>query len=175
MEKFGVVEKAPSLSLRSFKRISLRNKKSSWIKSQGSKNQFCCLGISWVIIYLPFEFIMNALYLGKSSNNSSFASKQTSTKQSDALKHMIKMDMCVIEFFLNYNERTHSTTKFKQREIVERAQHQDFIKQVKVILWNQEKLKIQVRETFTRINHKYIEPYIIKMKNLAICSTSKLI
>ena len=38
---------------------------------------------------------------------------------------------CVIEFLLHSNERTHSTTKYKPREIVERAQDNDFIKQVK--------------------------------------------
>ena len=32
---------------------------------------------------------------------------------------------------LHYNERTHSTTKYKPRKIVERAQDHDFIKQAK--------------------------------------------
>ena len=43
----------------------------------------------------------------------------------------LERNRCVIEFLLHYNKRIHSNTKYKPREIVERAQEQDFIKQVK--------------------------------------------
>ena len=46
----------------------------------------------------------------------------------DDLKKNFNLKECAVEFLLHYNERTHSTTKYKPREIFERAQDQDFIK-----------------------------------------------
>ena len=60
---------------------------------------------------------------------------------------------------LHYNERIHSTTKYKPREIVERAQDQDFIKQVKDNTMKSRKIKKDK-------NDKYIPGLIARIFSL---------
>ena len=60
---------------------------------------------------------------------------------------------------LHYNERTHSTTKYKPREIVERAQDLDFIKQAKDNTMKSRKI---VKDK----NEKYIPGLITKISSL---------
>ena len=77
----------------------------------------------------------------------------------DALKKDFNLKECVIEFLLHYNERTHSTTKYKPREIVERAQDYDFIKQVKDNTMKSRKIKKDK-------NEKYIPGLIARISSL---------
>ena len=58
------------------------------------------------------------------------------------------MKECVIEFLIHYNERTHSTTQYKPKEIVERAQDHDFIKQVKDNTMKSRKIKKDKKEKY---------------------------
>ena len=69
--------------------------------------------------------------------------------------YWLERNKCVIEFLIHYNDRTHSTTKHKPKEIVERAQDQDFIKQVKDNTMKSRKNR-QEREIYTMINRKNI-------------------
>ena len=78
------------------------------------------------------------------------------TSAKDALKKNFNLKEYVIEFLHYYNERTHSTTKYKPRERVERAQDHDFIKQVKDNTLKSTTTKRQEREIYIRINRKNI-------------------
>ena len=76
------------------------------------------------------------------------------------LKKNFNLKEWVIEFLhYYYNERTHSTNNYKSREIVERAQDNDFIWQVKD---NSKKL----RKIKKNKNEKYISIFISRISSL---------